>query len=200
MCIRLKEEKKSVAGVSDFARYARIVIAKTMTEWFSKNRLAGVYSLGVSLAKFQCDPEARFKTRPLDVLNCRHGLCCSFLDEGMIDWRSLWQRRHPDVRGLIHPNAESGLEERFLNGAQDSQRPDGCGINRTHCRVCDLARSAASKTSLDAGEGCGAADDGPPNSRTRSVTAFLPICPHLGCGYRWDDGDHHFRCPCRSSL
>ena len=22
----------------------------------------------------------------------------------MIDWRSLWQRRHPDVRGLIHPN------------------------------------------------------------------------------------------------
>jgi hypothetical protein len=57
MCIRLKEEKKSVAGVSDFARYARIVIAKTMTEWFSKNRLDGVYSLGVSLAKFQCDPK-----------------------------------------------------------------------------------------------------------------------------------------------
>jgi len=66
----------------------------------------------------------------------------------------------------------------------DSQHPDGCGINGAHCWVCDLARSAASKTSLDAGGRCGAADDGPP----------------IRCGYRWDDADHHFRCPCHGSV
>ena len=25
-------------------------------------------------------------------------------------------------------------------------------------------------------------------------------CPHLGCGYRWDDADHHFKCPCHGSV
>ncbi|MCA9471255.1 MAG: ubiquinol-cytochrome c reductase iron-sulfur subunit [Nitrospirales bacterium] len=32
------------------------------------------------------------------------------------------------------------------------------------------------------------------------VTVFSPICPHLGCGYRWDAQDHLFKCPCHGSV
>jgi len=33
-----------------------------------------------------------------------------------------------------------------------------------------------------------------------TVTAFSPICPHLGCGYRWDDTQKKFVCPCHLSI
>jgi menaquinol-cytochrome c reductase iron-sulfur subunit len=33
-----------------------------------------------------------------------------------------------------------------------------------------------------------------------SLTVFSPICPHLGCGYRWDDATRHFVCPCHLSV
>jgi menaquinol-cytochrome c reductase iron-sulfur subunit len=33
-----------------------------------------------------------------------------------------------------------------------------------------------------------------------SVTVFSPICPHLGCGYRWDTSDRKFTCPCHGSV
>jgi quinol---cytochrome c reductase iron-sulfur subunit, bacillus type len=33
-----------------------------------------------------------------------------------------------------------------------------------------------------------------------SVTAFSPICPHLGCGYRWNPATKHFECPCHESV
>ena len=32
------------------------------------------------------------------------------------------------------------------------------------------------------------------------VTVFSPICPHLGCGYRWDGADGLFKCPCHGSI
>ena len=28
------------------------------------------------------------------------------------------------------------------------------------------------------------------------VTTYSPMCPHLGCGYAWDRGEKHFKCPC----
>lgn len=32
-----------------------------------------------------------------------------------------------------------------------------------------------------------------------SITVFSPICTHLGCGYRWDESDRKFKCPCHLS-
>ena len=31
------------------------------------------------------------------------------------------------------------------------------------------------------------------------VTVYSPICPHLGCGFRWDGQDRLFKCPCHGS-
>ena len=32
------------------------------------------------------------------------------------------------------------------------------------------------------------------------VTVYSPICPHLGCGFRWDRQDRLFKCPCHGSI
>jgi len=32
------------------------------------------------------------------------------------------------------------------------------------------------------------------------VTVFSPLCTHLGCGYRWDESEQKFRCPCHGSV
>lgn len=32
------------------------------------------------------------------------------------------------------------------------------------------------------------------------ITVFSPLCPHLGCGYRWDGGEQKFKCPCHGSV
>jgi menaquinol-cytochrome c reductase iron-sulfur subunit len=34
----------------------------------------------------------------------------------------------------------------------------------------------------------------------QTVVAFSPNCPHLGCGYRWFDGEQRFKCPCHASV
>jgi len=33
-----------------------------------------------------------------------------------------------------------------------------------------------------------------------TVTVFSPVCPHLGCGYRWNPATSHFECPCHASV
>lgn len=37
------------------------------------------------------------------------------------------------------------------------------------------------------------------NSDT-DVTAYSPICPHLGCRYKWQADSDHFVCPCHGSV
>ena len=32
------------------------------------------------------------------------------------------------------------------------------------------------------------------------ITVFSPLCPHLGCGYRWEGGERKFKCPCHGSV
>ena len=31
------------------------------------------------------------------------------------------------------------------------------------------------------------------------IKVFSPICTHLGCGYRWDETERKFLCPCHGS-
>ena len=31
------------------------------------------------------------------------------------------------------------------------------------------------------------------------ITVFSPMCTHLGCGYRWDETEQKFLCPCHGS-
>jgi menaquinol-cytochrome c reductase iron-sulfur subunit len=33
----------------------------------------------------------------------------------------------------------------------------------------------------------------------KDVIAFVPQCPHLGCGYHWDVQNQEFLCPCHAS-
>ncbi|MEP7153608.1 MAG: ubiquinol-cytochrome c reductase iron-sulfur subunit [Nitrospira sp.] len=33
-----------------------------------------------------------------------------------------------------------------------------------------------------------------------AITVFSPLCPHLGCGYRWDAPAKQFQCPCHGSV
>lgn len=35
---------------------------------------------------------------------------------------------------------------------------------------------------------------------TGEITAFSPLCPHLGCGYHWDAPAKQFQCPCHGSV
>ncbi len=35
---------------------------------------------------------------------------------------------------------------------------------------------------------------------TGVIIVFSPICPHLGCGFRWEAEDHTFKCPCHGSV
>jgi quinol---cytochrome c reductase iron-sulfur subunit, bacillus type len=37
-------------------------------------------------------------------------------------------------------------------------------------------------------------------SEKREVTAFSPLCTHLGCAYRWETEDNVFSCPCHGSV
>ena len=32
------------------------------------------------------------------------------------------------------------------------------------------------------------------------IVVYSPICPHLGCGYHWDDEKKEFLCPCHGSI
>ena len=32
------------------------------------------------------------------------------------------------------------------------------------------------------------------------IVVFSPICPHLGCRFRWDAGAKAFKCPCHGSV
>ncbi len=33
-----------------------------------------------------------------------------------------------------------------------------------------------------------------------AVVVYSPICPHLGCAYRWQEADRRFFCPCHNSM
>lgn len=32
-----------------------------------------------------------------------------------------------------------------------------------------------------------------------AIAAYSPLCPHLGCGYRWESEKRQFHCPCHNS-
>ena len=32
------------------------------------------------------------------------------------------------------------------------------------------------------------------------IVVYSPICPHLGCGFRWEAEDSTFKCPCHGSV
>lgn len=34
----------------------------------------------------------------------------------------------------------------------------------------------------------------------KEVTAFSPLCTHLGCAYRWESAKKEFLCPCHGSV
>jgi menaquinol-cytochrome c reductase iron-sulfur subunit len=34
----------------------------------------------------------------------------------------------------------------------------------------------------------------------RDITAFSPLCTHLGCAYRWEAQKNEFSCPCHGSV
>lgn len=34
----------------------------------------------------------------------------------------------------------------------------------------------------------------------RTLTAFSPLCTHLGCAYQWERTQNHFSCPCHGSV
>lgn len=34
----------------------------------------------------------------------------------------------------------------------------------------------------------------------QDITIFSPICPHLGCYYKWDEQTASFECPCHASV
>jgi menaquinol-cytochrome c reductase iron-sulfur subunit len=34
----------------------------------------------------------------------------------------------------------------------------------------------------------------------RKLTAFSPLCTHLGCAYNWQSDKHQFSCPCHGSI
>jgi menaquinol-cytochrome c reductase iron-sulfur subunit len=36
--------------------------------------------------------------------------------------------------------------------------------------------------------------------QNEEVKVFSPICPHLGCGFRWRQKDRQFQCPCHGSV
>ena len=33
-----------------------------------------------------------------------------------------------------------------------------------------------------------------------AFTVYSPVCPHLGCGYHWNDATQRFECPCHASV
>jgi menaquinol-cytochrome c reductase iron-sulfur subunit len=37
-------------------------------------------------------------------------------------------------------------------------------------------------------------------SASNKVTAYSPVCTHLGCSYHWDQPQNEFVCPCHNSL
>jgi quinol---cytochrome c reductase iron-sulfur subunit, bacillus type len=38
------------------------------------------------------------------------------------------------------------------------------------------------------------------NTAEGRLTAFAPLCTHLGCAYQWEPKQHQFLCPCHGSV